>query len=271
MANYSSKIRKIAGASKKNRTPLVLLPGGPGLGSHTLEALAELSSDRDLYLVDPPDTGEAGEPKDFDYGATLLDLKAALSALSCPMILVGHSFGGIWAVHLYDTGALDVRGLVCLSVPFSERSFSDLREQYEKYATEEARQREKKFLDNPNENTLGCWTQELGRLYFTEPNIQRGKEMLRSKKFSARLFLGCMSEGAMTASALLPKLKATQIPKILLAGRDDLYTTPASLTLDAEAGGFEFDTIPGGAHFVHFDSPELTCNAIHRFLVAHHL
>ncbi|MEZ4752084.1 MAG: alpha/beta hydrolase [Bdellovibrionota bacterium] len=267
----TSKIRKLATTVPNPGLPLVLLPGGPGLSSRTMDSLAALHENRDLYFIDPPDTGEAGTPEDFDYGATLLDLKSALSELDFPKILLGHSFGGIWAAHLYDTGALNIQALICLAVPFSERAFTEVRQQYEKHASQEAFAWEKKFLDNPNEHTLSSWTQELGRLYFNEPNIARGKAMLAADKFSAKLFLGCMSEGAMTASALLPKLKTAAIPKLMLAGQSDLYTTPESLALDAEIGGFEFGTVPEAAHFVHFDSPEPACEAIQSFLSAHQL
>ncbi|MCB9255026.1 MAG: alpha/beta hydrolase [Bdellovibrionaceae bacterium] len=269
MPVHASKIKKISTKSGNPGLPVVVLPGGPGLSSQTMDGLTELSDSRDLYFIDPPDTGEAETPEDFDYGVTLLDLKAAIAELDVPVILLGHSFGGIWAAHLCESEGLDVRALVCLSVPFSERSFLDLRKQYEKHASAEAFAGEKKFLDNPNGATLSAWTQELGRLYFNETNIERGKEMLRRDNFSAKLFLGCMAEGALTANALLPKLKASSLPKLLLAGEADLYTTPQSQEQDAELGGFEFATVPGGAHFVHFDSPSATCAAIERFLSGH--
>ncbi len=116
----------------QKRPVLVLIPGGPGLSSVTIKPLEILSSHFDLIFVDPPGAGQSpthvlGRPETDPYEMYEWFIRHLHKNLSRTVaqffggrsiILLGHSYGGVFAADLaarYATASPPIVGLIPIS------------------------------------------------------------------------------------------------------------------------------------------------------------
>lgn len=98
------------------RTPLLVIPGGPGAASYYLKALAALSDERPVVFYDELGSGHSDHPADTSlwhldgYVARLARLRRALGLAR--VHLYGHSFGTVVAVEYVLTRPRGVKSLI---------------------------------------------------------------------------------------------------------------------------------------------------------------
>lgn len=87
------------------KTPIVMLHGGPGFPSYSLEPLFELAQDRQIIVYDQLGCGRSSALTDtalMNIESQLEDLKALLQKLDIQeFYLYGHSYGTMLAVDYY--------------------------------------------------------------------------------------------------------------------------------------------------------------------------
>jgi len=113
---------KIVGSG--NKTPLVMVHGGPGFPSYYLTSLiAELSKDRPVIVYDQLGSGRSGKLDDtsrMTVAAQLEDLKALLAHIGIDKFyLYGHSYGTILALEYYLQQPQQPKALIFASPCFS--------------------------------------------------------------------------------------------------------------------------------------------------------
>lgn len=90
---------------KADKTPIVLLHGGPGFPSYSLTPLFELANDRQIIVYDQLSCGRSSNSTDtslMNMESQLKDLKALLQKLQLKeFYLYGHSYGTMLAVDYY--------------------------------------------------------------------------------------------------------------------------------------------------------------------------
>ena len=245
---------------------LVLIPGGPGLSSYTLRSMDELRRSFHLYYVDFPGTNGVEFDRAVDFASLSRELAGKVSALTDPVFLFGHSFGGFFAARL----AIDlpeVGGLICAAVPFSAES---QKTGYVNYvdakhgalaATAEAWER------MPSDSSFSAWLSEYGELYFSRENLQAGKNLMATDRCSHALFLSIRGE-AKEMDSMVAELRDWGGRKLFLAGAHDGLLPNDILQRDAERMGFAFRSIAKASHFVTFDRPEEVAKNIEDYFLA---
>lgn len=116
-------------ASFGRGTPVVLLHGLGSRREHWLPTARILARHHRVELVDLPGHGTSGMPEPFSLARATAALDAALAEISSePVILVGHSLGGLVAAAEAVENPSRIRGLVLVEtalrpqLPASERA-----------------------------------------------------------------------------------------------------------------------------------------------------
>lgn len=86
---------------RPQRTPVIVIPGGPGAGHRYMRPYGGLSYDRQVALYDQSGSGKSSKPADprrYTLAAWLEELDGVRRILGFPQaILVGHATGGMLA------------------------------------------------------------------------------------------------------------------------------------------------------------------------------
>jgi len=196
----------------------------------------------------------------------LIDAAAdQIAAIEGRVILLGHSFGGVAATDITLRDPQKIAGLICIATPFSQAAWSAILESYSAQTSEAMRTTESTFLKSPTDQNLSAWFASYGRLYFAGHSIAQGTAMLRAGPSVAHAYLGATKEGA-SQEHLLEKLRKISIPRILIAGQEDLLFPIDAAEAEAKRGGFEFSRIDNAGHFVVFDQPNKVQTVIAKFI-----
>jgi pimeloyl-ACP methyl ester carboxylesterase len=250
------------------RPVLCFIPGGPGLSSRTLRSMDFLSRSFTVAYIDPPGTGGEEEAENPTFAGIVESIEAALQPLEeSPLILAGHSFGALYAIELVQRGRLPVAGLAALTSPLSAASYQVAVDLFGSLMTAELEAAIHHFEAEPTRASFNAMMASYGRLYFSAPLVEQGKQLLLGDKSSPRSFVEVLP----TFSRRTPyidfegHLLAAKIPKLLLAGEEDILFPPEALEKDAKATGAEFFLAKKAGHFVTFDQPEAVGALIEEF------
>jgi len=252
------KLTQVA-SDVETRKYAVIISGGPGLSSLTLRSLDLLKRSMNLVYVDFHGTNDVPYNEDASLEklsvAAEKELRHSLP-LDSDIFLIAHSFGGFFASILADL--LPVKGIFCLSVPFSLGSLESVVENYARKATPSLKNAEAEWVKNRNDETFKKWLSEYGELYFINP---KGRDLLLNDKSSARFFLANRSD-ASDKEYLLDNLAQKKILKVFISGKLDSLISEKALEKDALRGGFQFLTVENASHFLTFDQPEKVASLI---------
>ena len=245
----------------KDRAIIVFIPGGPGLSSKTLSGLDILNRSFDLALVDPPGTGGQRDPEKQYFDFVLSSFEFELKVLERPIIIGGHSFGGHQAACLAARKNLNYVGLICLGSPLSESTFNGVTKEYEKLKSPLLEATEKKWNKSKNIENLKNWFSSYEELWFSPNTLDEGRQLILDDKMSLSAFLG-VEPNFSGQSQFFNSLKASSIPKLLIAGELDKLVPSDLLEKDAEAGGFDFNILKNAAHFMNLDQSEAVAKLV---------
>jgi pimeloyl-ACP methyl ester carboxylesterase len=232
----------------------LFLPGGPGLGSESLNGLAEmLQLPGNVWHVDFPGDGSNTTENDTEYFAHWSQaLIEAVSALS-NVILVAHSSGGMFALA---TPALEdiLAGLVLMdSAP--DASWQKFFTRYVKEnPVTEAEKLQVLYDENPSNETLKKLTIACAPYFSTHISLRPTVLLLESLPFNYQTHLWAAKNFDQTYQAKwIPKT----FPTLIFAGDQD-HITPLKLFI--ESGNFKRDNIlireiKNGSHFPWLDNP----------------
>lgn len=253
---------------KNKRNPLapniVLIPGGPGLGSDSFEAFASCFKDINVYFFHP--TGTIGEDSTelSSYDDQLLELSKEIKKLE-NVYLCGHSFGGIQAVDIALRLPAQIKGVICIASPFSENAFKDLGINFSKEKTSQQIMMNEIFKNNPTNENYQKWFATYAHIYFSKSKIEAGRKLLLESRVNVKNYLGATNEASRKAH-LLNEIKTSQVKKLFIAGNEDHLLPPHILKSDSDSGSFIFKTIDNAGHFIHFEEPEKTAEIVEDFI-----
>lgn len=252
------RLTRFSGSSPEapQRPIIVLIPGGPGLSSHTLGPAGEIQKHFDVVLIDPPGTAGLGDPELHTFEDTVGSIAGELAKISRPLVVSGHSFGGFYAAQLCFDPNLNVVGFVAQSTVLTPNSVYAAMAAFEKGKTEAVANAEKNFGAAPTNENLIDWLVALTPVYFSESFRSSGPAFLRAERPSAKAYAQVMPYIVGTElPRLTPRLRFLDVKKILVHGDCDPICPTAVMESDALAIGAVHQIIPGAGHFIGFENP----------------
>ncbi len=242
----------------------LFLPGGPGLGSESLNGLTKiLKLPGTIWHLDLPGDGAnitTNDEKFFSHWSEALI--EAVNALP-NVILVAHSTGGMYAL---STPALSktLVGLVLMdSAPDASWQKSFL-QHVNNHPIKDIKQLQTSYLKKPTNDLLKKLTIASAPYSFTKKGLRRGITLLKSLPFNYKT---CEWSG----KHFDPRYKAKWIPKsiptLILAGEKDQLISPR---IFAESKKFQrknikFRYIKNAGHFPWIENPRQVVSVFNEY------
>ena len=181
-----------------------------------------------------------------------------------PFALLGHSFGGIVALHFALAHPELLTHLILVSTPASHDFIQDVEEALPSQLEQEALAELSSFQESePSDQIMRRSLELLAPIYFHDP--ARVSELgLDSVQFSPETQAVWES---LEGFDLRPRLSEIQVPTLVIAGDSDLSVTPerARETADALPHG-KLLVIENSGHYPFIEQPEAFLSGVLRFL-----
>jgi len=256
-----TRLRLVASAPGKNLN-LLLVPGGPGMGSEYLESLAKiLNIPGDIWLVDLPNNGNNLQ-SDVDYKEWSQYLLRAINSLDNAVVL-GHSYGGmlLLAEPKFEK---QVKGLILLStIPVSmSQTPPGVKPSY--IHEPEVVKAAAEYNEQPSDGAYKTLLQDLSKYYFCKKSLSDGKKILDQTQYNAEAFIG-------VGSIFMNNYKAHYIPKVptlILGGLEDPVAPQSWFSADSrfKKPNIIKVEIEGASHFPWVEEPKKVADAIEHFI-----
>ncbi|MGE3609118.1 MAG: alpha/beta fold hydrolase [Bacteriovoracaceae bacterium] len=251
-------------AEKSTDINLFLIPGGPGLSSRTIRCLDLLSKAFNLYYIDFPGTNLNPYYGKQSFQSISDSLAEVIQKIDGVNVVVGHSFGGLFACDL--SCRIDLRRLICLATPMSNKTLESANFNYSTAALPLLKEKEELWKRNPSDETFKAWLSEYSYLYFTEEKILEGHNILKNDLSSAQFFLDNRSD-LNNYFSIFNQSKNKFREKILIAGEKDRLLPVLDLEADAIANNFSFKMVDNAGHFMMIDQPAEVATIISNFIL----
>ncbi|MCH7577683.1 MAG: alpha/beta fold hydrolase [Chloroflexi bacterium] len=249
--------------------PLIVHHGGPGLDQTVIAPhLSALAQHLQLSCYDHRGSGRSAVPRGPDpykIDRFVGDLDALTKALEVrPFALLGHSFGGIVALHFALAHPELLTHLILVCAPASHDFIRDVEEALPSQLEQEALAELSSFQESePSDHIMRRSLELLAPIYFHDP--ARVSELgLDSVQFSPETQAVWES---LEGFDLRPRLSEIQVPTLVIAGASDLSVTPerARETADALPHG-KLLVIENSGHYPFIEQPEAFLSGVLRFL-----
>lgn len=267
----------VAASAEAGTLPLVVLHGGPGLGSAYLrEPLTELlAKDRALLFFDQRGSGYSegrDDPTRLAMDWLVSDIDALRRAADVERIdLLGHSFGGLLALHYALRHPDRVRRIVLVDPdPASRAEWETFRARVEarlrgedlaELAAIEARDG---WQDSPEATTR--WLSLRLRGYVADPErtpVQIAFDDVTLASFRAT---GPAIRADLGDWDLHPRLPEVQPPVLIVTGSHGLFAPEALERLAAGLPNARLETLESAGHFPFLEVPEAFARRVRAFL-----
>lgn len=228
----------------------LFLPGGPGLGSESLnELIALLKPPGSVWQLDLPGDG-SNTTGDFAHWSNALI--EAVSALP-HVILVAHSSGGMFALATPELEKHLIGLVIMDSAPDAswQQSFAEL---VKNNPLPEAEKLQAQYDLNPSNALLKQLTIACAPYFATEKSLDQITQLIQHLPFNYKAHLWAAKHFDPTYRA---KWVPQTLPTLLFAGDQD-HLTPLSLFLerkDFHRANVVIRKIAGGSHFPWIDNP----------------
>lgn len=260
------------------KTPVLLLHGGPGSSSFYLEPLKELSQDRPVIFLDQLGCGRSTRITDttlMTIEQNVEQLEQVRKALKLDKFyLYGHSWGTMLGMDYYVKYPKGIQGLIFSSPLFSTKIWTDdadtliatLPE-----ATQKAIRESERLKDYANEAYKEAM-KVYYKAYVRRSDKSKSQQDTAAKYFGENVynFMWGPSEFTATGNLLnynrlkdLPKIK---VPTLLTAGEYDEARPSSVLYYTSLIPGAKFKVIPRAAHSTMMDNPKEYIGVLREFL-----
>jgi proline iminopeptidase len=263
---------------KGDKTPVLLLHGGPGSSSFNLEPLKELSQDRPVIFLDQLGCGRSTRITDttlMTIEQNVEQLEQVRKALKLDKFyLYGHSWGTMLGMDYYVKYPKGIQGLIFSSPLFSTKIWTDDADTLIKTlpeATQKAIRESERLKDYANEAY-----KEAMKVYYKA--YVRRSDKSKSQQDSAAKFFGenvynfmwGPSEFTATGNLLnynrLKDLPKITVPTLLTAGEFDEARPSSVRYYTSLIPGAQFKEIPQAAHSTMMDNPKEYIGVLREFL-----
>ncbi len=249
--------------------PLIVHHGGPGLDqSVILPHLRPLAQNLQLLCYDHRGSGRSASPQGPDpykIERFVGDLDALSKALEVgPFALLGHSFGGIVALHFALAHPEALTHLILVCAPASHHFIQDVEDALPGQLEQEALAELSSLQDSePSDHVIRRSLELLAPIYFHDPArvAELGLDSMRFGPDTQAVW------DSLEGFDLRPRLSEIQVPTLVIAGASDLSVTPerARETADALPHG-KLLVIENSGHYPFIEQPEAFLSGVQRFL-----
>jgi len=261
-----------------NKTPLLLLHGGPGAPSYYLNPLEQVSVDRPVIFYDQLGAGRSDRPTDtslWRIDRFISELESIREALGLEELhILGHSWGSMLAVDYMLTKPDGVRSLILASPAISVRRWAEDADRLIAQMPEELQRTIEHHeasgtTDDPEYQSA---TMEYYKLFLSRADPWPADLLETFENFNTELygFMWGPSEFAATGTLkdyeredVLPKL---DLPVLFTAGRYDEATPETLQHFHSLVPNSKIAIFENSAHMTMLDEPEPYADAIREFL-----
>ncbi len=257
--NSKIRLQNIYEANKKLN--LVLIPGGPGMGSEYFQSLVGgIQSFFSIWLVDLPGNGDNQYACAIDYDLWPQLICEISSQLDGEIIYLGHSFGGMLLLSTPEIQNNAKAFILMSTLPktiFFEGGGSYFDNKFFKQHIEN-------YKKSPSDNAFKNLVVALSFFYFQGNDLIKGKAMLKQTKYAHRAYDYLLNN-------FLPNYKAKYIPSIptlIVSGEKDIVTPIKYFKIDKKfkKKNIVIKEISNGNHFPWVSNPKETMNAVTHFI-----
>ena len=261
-----------------DKTPVLLLHGGPGSSSFYLEPLKELSQDRPVIFLDQLGCGRSTRITDttlMTIEQNVEQLEQVRKALRLDKFyLYGHSWGTMLGMDYYVKYPKSIQGLIFSSPLFSTKIWTDdadtliatLPEATQKAIRESERQ--KNYANEAYKEAMKVYY----KAYVRRSDKSKSQQDSAAKFFGENVynFMWGPSEFTATGNLLnynrLKDLPKITVPTLLTAGEYDEARPSSVRYYTSLIPGAKFKEIPQAAHSTMMDNPKKYIGVLREFL-----
>lgn len=261
-----------------DKTPVLLLHGGPGSSSFYLEPLKELSQDRPVIFIDQLGCGRSTRITDttlMTIEKNVEQLEQVRKALKLEKFyLYGHSWGTMLGMDYYLKYPKGIQGLIFSSPLFSTKIWTDdadtliatLPEATQKAIRESERQ--KNYENEAYKEAMNVYY----KAYVRRSDKSKSQQDTAAKFFGENVynFMWGPSEFTATGNLLnynrLKDLPKITVPTLLTAGEYDEARPSSVRYYTSLIPGAQFKEIPQAAHSTMMDNPKEYIGVLREFL-----
>ncbi len=258
--------------------PIVVLHGGPGFDHRQfLPYIWELAERHKVILFDQRGTGLSSGPIDatsISIDSFIADIEGVREAFGIEkMNLLGHSWGGILAMHYGIRHPENLRSLILCSTAASFESFGEMRETYEaNRLPDDAALLQEIYSSDGFQNGDPQAVEEFWRVYF-KPYF--ADQQLVSK-LDLRFEENSIKNGNAVAGHILESigdfelhedLKAIRCPTLVIHGDADPMPFKYGEMIHESIDGSQLVIVEGVGHWLFVDGTETFTSSVLDFLV----
>lgn len=262
-----------------NRTPVLLLHGGPGSCSYYMKPLLALAADRPVIIYDQLGCGKSDRPTDttlFTVDRYVREVQALRDSLGLTEIhLLGHSWGGMLAEAYMGTHPTGVRSVVLSSPVVTTEQWqhdadSMIKAMPDSVQRAIAKHEADHTTDSPEYQAAMAAYYRLHLM--RKPVLNTADDDSSNAAFSKRIYEYMWGPSEFRATGTLkhfdarPWLPSMAVPSLFLAGQFG-EEVPASIERFSKlAPGSQFVMIPASGHVTHNDNLPAVLAAVRQFL-----
>ncbi len=260
-----SGVRLRRRTSRPGELNWLFLPGGPGIGSESLDRLVDVVDvPGTSWMVDLPGDGSnvdaPGAPSD-PFGQWPQVLSEAAASLPNP-VFVGHSTGGMYILSTPDLEEL-LAGMVLVSTAPDASWLPAFVRMTEEHPIVEVEQASSRYEADPSNENLAAIAVSSAPWNFGADTAPAGAEFLAGMPYNGDAV--AWSEVNFDHS-YQHRWWPTRVPTLILSGSEDRIVSQGLWNDPRFAGdNVTHDVIDGGAHFLWFENPDQTRLTFQRF------
>jgi proline iminopeptidase len=257
--------------------PVILVHGGPGMGSYYLKPLEALGDDRPVVRYDQLGAGASDKVNDstlFTIEHFVGELDSLRATLGYEKVhLVGHSWGTILAFEYYRAHPTRVASLTlagaALNVPEWARHARSLVATLSPNAQQVIKDREASGdFDAPDYSE--AVNEFYGKYVFLRPNHSELDSTMKTMNRAIYLRMWGPSEFTVTGSLkdynATRLLRRVRVPTLFTVGEFDEANPETVKRLGALVPGAKVEVVPDAAHITTWDNPDVTIDVTRQFL-----
>lgn len=279
--NYKTYYRIVG--EKTNKTPLVLLHGGPGSSHNYFEVLDQVAemSNRQIIMYDQLGCGKSSIPDDTPelYNARIWveELENLRDKLELDEIhLLGQSWGGMLAIiYLSDYAPKGIKSLILSSTLSSAKLWSQELHRLIKYLPQDEQDAIAKAEKN-NDYTDPAYLK--ANAHFMEQHVIKLTYDLPEPVLRKKIGGSVAYETAWGPNEYVPlgnlhnyeytdKLKKITVPTLITSGTDDLSTPLVSKTMFDNLSNSSWELFPNCGHMPYVQENAKYCKMLTNWLL----
>lgn len=257
--------------------PVVVLHGGPGFDHRQfLPFIWELASDHKIILFDQRGTGLSSCPIDsasINIDTFIDDIEAIREAFQIEkMNLLGHSWGGILAMHYGIRHSDHLKSLIICSAAASADSFKEMRENYEADRLPGDREKLNEIASSPEfQNDEPEAIERFWRVYFKPYFVDQSLVSRMDLVFSENTIRNSNAVAgyimqSIGAFDLHDDLQAIRCPTLIIHGESDPMPCRYAEQIQERIAGSELVIAEDSGHWIFIDATDIFSSSILDFL-----